>query len=122
MLRRVADDGVQTLSGGRRLAPNEYVITLSAADYEKAIADPDLTSTTFAKHLYGYIRDQGWQTYGDVVVRFEQSPKLHTGQFRARGVVNPDSTPDRSAPQSQHAANAERGVPPMTDNPSYRGE
>ena len=56
----------------------------------KVSADPDITSTTFAKHLEGYIHEQGWQTYGDVVVRFEQSPNLHTGQFRARGAVNPD--------------------------------
>ena len=69
------------------MAPNDYVITLSEADYQKVSADPDRTSTTFARHLEGFIHDQGWQTYGDVVVRFEPSPSLHTGQFRARGAV-----------------------------------
>jgi hypothetical protein len=125
-LRREAENGVDTLAGGQQLAGNDYVITLSATDYEKAMADPDLTSDTFAKHLNGYIREQGWQTYGEVVVRFEQSPKLHTGQFRARGGVNPDvrphSTPRQPAPpHASQALNAEPGVPPMTDNPSYRG-
>jgi hypothetical protein len=124
-LRREADDDVQTLGGERLLAPNEYVITLSAPDYEKAMADPDLTSDTFAKHLEGYIRDQGRQTYGEVVVRFEQSPKLHTGQFRARGSVNPDVQPNPrrqpAPPHQNQALNAEPGVPAMTDNPSYRG-
>jgi Protein of unknown function (DUF3662)/FHA domain len=125
-LRREAENSVQTLEGGRQLAPNDYVITLSEPDYEKAMADRDLTSDTFAKHLEGHIRDQGWQTYGEVVVRFEQSPKLHTGQFRARGTVNPDvqprSMPRQPAPQNlNQALNAEPGVPPMTDNPSYRG-
>ena len=81
------------MAGGRLLAPNEYIITLSVHDFEKVGADPDLTSDTFAKHLAGYIHEQGWQTYGDVVVRFEQSPNLHTGQFRARGAVNPDVEP-----------------------------
>ena len=118
-LTREASDGVQTLEGGHLLAPNEYVITLSEPDFAKAVADPDLTSDTFAKHLVGFIHDQGWQTYGDVVVRFEQSPKLHTGQFRARAAVNPDARP---APlQPPHALNAEPGVAAMTDNPSYRG-
>ena len=55
MLRREAADGVRSLQGGRLLAPNEYVITLSAPDYEKVVADPDLTSDTFAKHLGGII-------------------------------------------------------------------
>src|SRR5690242_5411439 len=92
MLQREAESGVRELAGGRLLAANEYFITLSVPDYQKVSADPDLTSATFARHLEGYIHEQGWQTYGDVVVRFEQSANLHTGQFRARGAVNPDST------------------------------
>ncbi len=131
LLRREAADGVRSLQGGRLLTPNEYVITLSTEDFEKVRADRDLTSDTFAKHLGGYIGEQGWQTYGDVVVRFAQSPHLHTGQVRARGVVNPDASPDTEdpkpssdepvAPQSERASTAEPGVP-MSDNPSYRGQ
>ena len=122
MLRREADVGAREVAGGRILAPNDYVITLSVPDYQKVSADPDLTSTTFAKHLGDYIHEHGWQTYGDVVVRFEQSANLHTGQFRARGAINPDSTTGEPAPaQRDRASTAEPGVPPMTDNPSYRG-
>ncbi len=121
MLRREADSGAREVVGGRILAPNDYVITLSMPDYQKVSADPDLTSITFAKHLEGYIHEQGWQTYGDVVVRFEQSPNLHTGQFRARGAVNPDSTAGEPAPAQDRAFTAEPGVAPMTDNPSHRG-
>ncbi len=122
LLQREADAGVRELAGGRILAPNDYVITLSVPDYRKVSADPDITSATFARHLEGYIYEQGWQTYGDVVVRFEQSANLHTGQFRARGAVNPDSTTGEPAPVRQDRAyTAEPGVQPMTDNPSYRG-
>ncbi|MGE5698200.1 MAG: FhaA domain-containing protein [Candidatus Sericytochromatia bacterium] len=117
-LRREAGEGVHRLEGGHLLAPNEYVVTLSEPDYAKAVADRALTSDTFAKHLVGYIREQGWQTYGDVVVRFEQSPKLHTGQFRARAAVNPDAMP--APPQPPHEPDAQPGVAPMSDNPSYR--
>ncbi|MCV7169563.1 DUF3662 domain-containing protein, partial [Mycobacterium manitobense] len=122
LLRREAEAGTREVGRGRILAPNEYVITLSVSDHQKVSADPDLTSTTFARHLEGYIHDQGWQTYGDVVVRFEQSPNLHTGQFRARCAVNPDSTTGEPAPADrEHASDAGSGVPPMTDNPTYRG-
>jgi hypothetical protein len=121
LLRREADAGAHTLGRGQVLAPNDYVITLSATDYHKVSADPDRTSTTFAKHLEGYIHEQGWQTYGDVVVRFEQSANLHTGQFRAHGAVNPDSTTGSAPARPAHAFIAEPGVSPMTDNPSYRG-
>lgn len=121
MLRREAETGARELAAGRVLAPNDYVITLSVPDYQKVSADPDLTSATFAKHLEGYIREQGWQTYGDVVVRFEESSSLHTGQFRARGAVNPDSTSgDPASPHRELSSNAESGVP-MSDNPTQYG-
>lgn len=118
-LRREAADGVRSAGQGRLLAPNEYFVLLSTGEYEKAADDRDLDPDTFAEHLREYIRDQGWQTYGEVVVRFEQSPNLHTGQFRTRGVVNPDTKRDRthgavttapSTPDSQPGAS-------MTDNP-----
>lgn len=118
-LRREAADGVRSAGQGRLLAPNEFFVLLSASDHEKAADDRDLNPDTFAELLREYIRDQGWQTYGEVVVRFEQSPNLHTGQFRTRGVVNPDSKRDRThgavttappTPDPQPGAS-------MTDNP-----
>jgi hypothetical protein len=123
LLRREAADGIRTLAGGLLLAPNEYVITLSVPDYQKVITDPDLTPDTFAKHLAGYLGDQGWQTYGEVVVRFDPSPALHTGQVRAHGVINPDVTANAERPplrQSDQSSTAEPGVTPMSDNPTYR--
>ena len=125
-LRREAAAGVRALAGNQLLAPNEYVITLGRDDYANVGADQDLTSKAFARHLAGHIGEQGWQTYGDVVVRFEQSPSLRTGQVRTRGAVNPDARPSQTVneprpPLSEHASVAESGVSPMTDNPSYRG-
>jgi len=127
LLRREAADGVRPLQGNRLLAPNEYIITLGVHDFDKLGADLVVTSTAFARYLADYIQEQGWQTYGEVVVRFEQSSNLHTGQFRARGAVNPDVEPrptvtHSARPQSDDAFGAEPGVPPMTDNPSYRGQ
>ncbi|MCV7410408.1 hypothetical protein AWC05_20880 [Mycobacterium florentinum] len=127
LLRREAEDGLQPLGGNHLLAPNEYVITLGVHDFEKVGADPDLTSSGFGRYLADYIHEQGWETYGDVVVRFEQLPNLHTGQFRARGAVNPDVEPrpkvnEPAPPQSNQAFSAEPGVAPMTDNSSYRGQ
>jgi len=125
LLRREASDGVQTLPGEVFLAPNDYVITLGMSDFQKISADRELTAEAFAKHLAGYIQEQGWQTYGEVVLRFEQSQSLHTGQYRARAVVNPDADPrpttcPPATAESNHAYTAEPGVPAMTDN-QYRG-
>ena len=135
LLRREAADGMRTVAGERLLAPNDYIITLSASDHLGLQADRDLTTRTFARHLAEYLRDQGWQTYGEVVVRLEQSPSLRTGQFRARALVNPDARADAvpeadpraSAPaatpgQSTDAHPAESGAPTMSDKPGYRGD
>ena len=134
LLRREAFDGLQTLAGGRSLVPNEYVITLSESDFQKLSADRDLTTEAFARHLEGYIQEQGWQTYGELVVRLEQSGGLHTGQYRARAAVNPDidasrepagdprpSDPAPRAAESNHAYTAEPGAPAMTDNTYGQG-
>ncbi|MGB9250379.1 MAG: FhaA domain-containing protein, partial [Mycobacterium sp.] len=126
MLRREAAEGIRPVAGDRLLAPNEYIITLGMHDYQKVGADPGLTSDAFAKHLARYIGEQGWQTYGDVVIRFEQSTNLHTGQLRTRGAVNPDVEPrpiagELAPPQSDHAFSAEPGVPAMSENSSYGG-
>ena len=59
ILQREAEAGAREVGGGRILAPNDYVITLSVPDHKKVSADPELRSTTFARYLEGYIHDHG---------------------------------------------------------------
>ena len=109
------------------MAPNGYVITLSVSDFQKGECRPRSHHRYFRQTFGGTYPGAGWQTYGDVVVRFEQSESLHTGQYRARGVVNP-----RRAPQPLESAaalhnpnradTAEPGVLPMSDNSGHRGD
>ncbi|MFE1594580.1 FhaA domain-containing protein [Nocardia sp. NPDC058705] len=121
-LQQEAADQIQDLEGGHRLAPNSYVITINETDHGKLDADHDLTTKAFAKHLQDYIREQGWQTYGEVHVAFEASPTLHTGMFRASGRVDPDAgrgtAPPRPGPP-QRPAHPQPGAGPMTHNSGY---
>ena len=89
-LKQEASGKIQNLDGGHQLAPNSYVITVNKSDHDRLANDRDLTVRAFARHLEDYIREQGWQTYGDIQVAFEASEILHTGQFRASGKVDPD--------------------------------
>ncbi|WP_433626131.1 DUF3662 and FHA domain-containing protein [Nocardia sp. CA-120079] len=123
-LKQEAAANIQDLGGGHLLAPNSYVITINTSDHQQLDADHDLTTRAFAKHLQDYIREQGWQTYGEVHVAFEASPTLHTGQFRASGRVDPDigrrATPARSPePTPQRPAHPQPGAGPMTQNSGY---
>ncbi|OYD67427.1 DUF3662 and FHA domain-containing protein [Rhodococcus sp. OK302] len=99
-LQQEARDRVEHLGGGILLAPNHYVITINNSDHEELAADRDLTIKAFSRHLQDFIRDQGWQTYGDISVTFEPSPTLHTGQFRTRGTVDPDDDAEPASPRS----------------------
>ncbi|WP_067825984.1 DUF3662 and FHA domain-containing protein [Nocardia inohanensis] len=126
-LQREAADHIEDLGGGHLLAPNAYVITVNESDLGKLVqgdgqADHDLAIRAFAKHLQDYIRDQGWQTYGEVHVEFEASPTLHTGQFRTRGRVDPDAAGRASParrPERPQRTDPQPGAGPMTQNSGY---
>ncbi|MCK8675229.1 DUF3662 domain-containing protein [Rhodococcus sp. HM1] len=124
-LQQEATDGVQQLDRGLMLAPNKYVITISESDHEALAADRDLTVKAFSRHLEDFIREQGWQTYGEINVAFESSSALHTGQYRTRGSVDPDTgrsparAPASRSPQNRPTVKPDPGVAPMTQNPGY---
>ncbi|BDB58253.1 MULTISPECIES: DUF3662 and FHA domain-containing protein [Rhodococcus] len=124
-LQQEATDGVQQLDRGHMLAPNHYVITISETDHDALAADRDLTVKAFSRHLEDFIREQGWQTYGEIQVVFESSSALHTGQFRTRGSVDPDAgrsatrAPSPRNPQNRPPVTSEPGAGPMTQNPGY---
>ncbi|MGW0042211.1 FhaA domain-containing protein [Rhodococcus sp. NPDC003348] len=128
-LQREAVDGLQRLDGGHTLAPNSYVITINESDHEELSSDRDLTVKAFSRHLEDFIRDQGWQTYGPISVRFEASPTLHTGQFRTSGAVDPDvgatppPQPNRQVPlppaNARPSAPMNSGAGQMTQNSGF---
>ena len=146
-LAREAEESLENLGDGTVLAANSYTLLLSPTDHEHIAAEYELNRKTFSKHLEHFIKDNGWQTYGKVVVEFDQSPSLHTGIFRARGTVNPDARPrpvpsrseqphgappkaphppagppapiPRQASQAFQADALDQGAPKMTQNPGY---
>lgn len=117
-LQREAEGTLENLGDGADLVANSYVISLSPSDLEHVSTEYELNRKIFSRHLEDFIRDNGWQTYGPVVVEFDQIPSLHTGQFHTDGVVNPDVTP-RPVPASAAAPGpaSHRGAPAMTNPP-----
>ncbi|AFR46705.1 DUF3662 and FHA domain-containing protein [Gordonia sp. KTR9] len=138
-LQREAEESLENLGDGTVLAANSYTLLFSPTDHQHIAAEYELNRKTFSKHLENFIKDNGWQTYGNVVVEFEQSPSLHTGMFRARGTVNPDARPrpvgarseqphpapvpgppaGRPAPVHPLPNAPDQGAPKMTQNPGY---
>ncbi|WP_214406458.1 DUF3662 and FHA domain-containing protein [Pseudonocardia lacus] len=116
-LLREAEDHIEELAGGRLLAPNRYTVLLGPTDLARMAGDHQAEivnslSTSVAEQL----ADQGWDTYGEVVVFLERSDALHTGQFRTRSSVDPDAS-RRDAIRARDAGEA-----PMSQQPGHPEE
>ncbi|ALG83260.1 DUF3662 and FHA domain-containing protein [Gordonia phthalatica] len=123
-LQREAETSAEDLGDGSTLVANSYTLILSDSDFESVSAEYELNRKTFSRHLEDFIRDNGWQTYGSVVVEFDPEPSLHTGQFRTRGVVDPDVSARPVAPpgapvnrQPHQPQRHDRGARAMTNPP-----
>ena len=53
---------------------------------------PALALLLLSASVAEQLADQGWDTYGEVVVFLERSDALHTGQFRTRSSMDPDAS------------------------------
>jgi hypothetical protein len=115
-LLREAEDHVEELAGGRLLAPNRYTVLLSAPDSDRMAGDTAQIVDSLSAYLTSQLADQGWDTYGEVVVFLERSDALHTGQFRTRSSVDPDAS-RRDAARARDAGEA-----PMSQQPGHPEE
>lgn len=123
-LQREAETSAEDLGDGSTLVANSYTLILSDSDFQEVSTEYELNRKTFSRHLEDFIRDNGWQTYGSVVVEFDPEPSLHTGQFRTRGVVDPDVSARPVAPpgapmnrQPHQPQRHDRGARAMTNPP-----
>jgi hypothetical protein len=118
-LVREAEVSVRPLAGGRQLAPNRYAVMLSPTDHENMAVDAQRVTESLTARVERLVADQGWDTYGDVVVSLERSEALHTGQFRTSSIVDPDAS--RAMPRPRNAKEPSMSQPPAhpEDNGQY---
>ena len=115
-LLREAEDHIEELAGGRLLAPNRFTVLLSPADLARMGGDRAEIVNSLSGSVTEQLADQGWDTYGEVVVFLERSDALHTGQFRTRSSVDPDAS-RRDAIRARDAGEA-----PMSQQPGHPEE
>jgi Protein of unknown function (DUF3662)/FHA domain len=109
-LEREAAVSVRPLAGGRLLAPNRYEVLLSPTDHRRLAGDAQGVTQSLTERVLRLVADQGWDTYGDVVVSLKRSEALHTGQFRTSSSVDPDVA--RATPGQRNAKEAPMSQPP----------
>jgi hypothetical protein len=115
-LLREAEARIEELAGGRLLAPNRFTVLLSPTDLARMGGDRAEIVNSLSGSVTEQLADQGWDTYGEVVVFLERSDALHTGQFRTRSTVDPDAS-RRDAIRARDAGEA-----PMSQQPGHPEE
>jgi hypothetical protein len=118
-LEREGEDNVRELAGGRRLAPNHYIVSLGQADHDRMAGDEQRVTGVLAAAVAEHLVEQGWDTYGDVVVSLERNEALHTGQFKTRSSVDPDVKPHDAGSSGRSARPSNAGDPAMSQPPGY---
>ncbi|WP_353649705.1 FhaA domain-containing protein [Nakamurella sp. A5-74] len=88
-LQHEAADHVQR-QGSASVAPNHYVVRMGPSDSSDIGDAKNRVAGALSGMIDEYLTEQGWQTFGDVVVTIEESPALHTGQFKISSEVDPD--------------------------------
>jgi hypothetical protein len=86
-LTREAEDRKAIVAAGRVLVPNDYVVELGQADYERLEEYDEPLRTELQAMVAEAASEQGWSFVGSVGVRFTLEPTLDTGAFRVRSAV-----------------------------------
>ncbi len=94
-VQREMDDRAAIVAQGRTLVPNDFVVELAGADYERLDVYADSLGIELATLAREHAREQGYSFVGPVRMRFEGVPDLTTGTFRIRsGVIRGTTVED----------------------------
>jgi hypothetical protein len=115
-VQREMDDRAAIVAQGRTLVPNDFVVELSEADFERLDVYADSLGIELATLAREHAREQGYSFVGPVRMRFEGVRDLTTGTFRIRsGVIRGTTVEDgeirRPASDLPHPAGSFNGAP-----------
>jgi len=91
-IQREMDDRAAIVAQGRTLVPNDFVVELAEADYERLEVYADSLGVELATLAREHANEQGYSFVGPVRLRFEGVPEQTTGTFRIRSGVIRGST------------------------------
>ncbi|HET9656140.1 MAG TPA: FhaA domain-containing protein [Kineosporiaceae bacterium] len=87
-LRRECDDRSSIVGRDRTIAPNNFVVELGPADYERLGEWKDALGDELTAVVHDHARQQRYAFVGPVGVTFEQADDLDTGVFRVRSATS----------------------------------
>lgn len=92
-LQREVDNSAQILSRDRRLAPNNFHVELSPADYDRLTPYGSTLADELVDMLREHAHEQSYVFTGPVSISFDRSEELSTGRFHVRSAALAQVTP-----------------------------
>lgn len=111
-LQREADDRAAIVSAGRTLIPNDYVVELGDADFDRLQPYEEPLTDEFAAMVREHAVDRGYSFVGPVHVRLARITELDTGVFRVRSDVVAGASVDGGVMTGGPVAPAPEARPP----------
>ncbi|MGG8409096.1 DUF3662 domain-containing protein, partial [Streptomyces sp. 12297] len=129
-LQRECDNNATIWNRERTVVPNDFIVELSAGDYERLSPYSGQLGDELAGLVRDYAKQQRYTFMGPIKVQLEKADDLDTGLYRVRSRTLASST-SQPQPEQQHPGHGTQGaqrpggygyppaaVPPMPAGPA----
>ncbi|MEW2412347.1 DUF3662 and FHA domain-containing protein [Streptomyces sp. NPDC046866] len=117
-LQRECDNNATIWNRERTVVPNDFIVELSAGDYERLSPYSGQLGDELAGLVRDYAKQQRYSFMGPIKVHLEKAEDLDTGLYRVRSRTLAAST---SQPQPQQPQQGGYGYPPVAAPPMPAG-
>ena len=90
-LKQEIEDFLMQDANGQYLAPNDFRIGISAADYKNLSASEPNLPNQLTDRMTRYCRNNGWGFTGTISVHLQAVESLHTGQLKTASTFTEDT-------------------------------
>ncbi|MEV3989729.1 DUF3662 and FHA domain-containing protein [Streptomyces sp. NPDC049837] len=119
-LQRECDNNASIWNRDRTVVPNDFIVELSAPDYERLSPYSGQLSDELSGLVRDYAKQQRYTFMGPIKVHLEKADDLDTGLYRVRSRTLASSTSQSQAPAGP-AGHAGHAAPPAAGRPGGYG-
>ncbi|MCX4692234.1 DUF3662 and FHA domain-containing protein [Streptomyces sp. NBC_01408] len=125
-LQRECDNNATIWNRERTVVPNDFIVELSAGDYDRLSPYSGQLGDELAGLVRDYAKQQRYSFMGPIKVHLEKADDLDTGLYRVRSRTLASSTSQPQAPQTGHGQAPQNpqggyGYPPVAAPPMPAG-
>ncbi|MFD0352525.1 FhaA domain-containing protein [Streptomyces sp. NPDC127110] len=119
-LQRECDNNATIWNRERTVVPNDFIVELSAGDYERLSPYSGQLGDELAGLVRDYAKQQRYSFMGPIKVHLEKAEDLDTGLYRVRSRTLASST-SQDSPQAPQGGQGGYGYPPVGAPPMPPG-